>query len=90
MPTLYVPMDKIVVTANGHTMEVILPLTGDRIWDEELRQWQIEHTKEQLMQLPPGNIMTPERRKLLGQQVKEYLAWQRRAKESSRPGKTLF
>ena len=90
MPKLYVPMTKVTVTANGHSMDIMLYPTGDRIWDDELMKWQIEHTREQLMQLEPGNQMTVPQRKELGKIVKDILAWQKRVKQSSRPGKTLF
>ena len=64
-------IDRFTVEENGHKQEVLIPKTGDRAYDNYLKEATIEKTKNQLREKPHKAKPNPH----TGEVIKEYNDW---------------
>jgi len=53
MPKLWLPSKTIEISYGGRTRIIVIPSTGDPIWDRDLEQSAREKTLEELKKMPP-------------------------------------
>jgi len=66
-------LDKFTVEENGKKMEVIIPKTGDRSYDNYLKEAEIEKTKDQLRK-KPDKVKSHSNEEIKGA-LREYNDW---------------
>jgi len=84
MTKLYLPTKQIEVEYGGRTRIVIIPSTGDPIWDRDLEQSAREKTMDELKKLPPILKQTQEKKKEVGGILKEFVEFKKREKEGTK------
>jgi len=78
-------MSKIIVKENGRERTIFLPNTGDRSYDEALREAYVEKTRDELRKMPPK-----EKGNMSRQDIKEYLRERREFNEYKKRGSKKY
>ena len=75
---------KFTVKEAGRSMDVVVPLSNDKSYDNYVIESEKEKTKEQLRNMPPPKPINMGAREKLGEGLREYKEYQRRKSENTR------
>jgi len=68
---------QLIVQEGGRERIVLVPLSGDRAWDEYLLEGAEELTRERLRKLPPKTLLDPATREEAAARMREFARWVR-------------
>jgi len=73
-------LNRFTVKEGEHEMEVVIPRSGDLLYDRYLEEAEREKTKEQLRKKPPKVPATPQSKQDLAEATREMLEYRNRKK----------